>query len=408
MLSNRNAKPLISNTDVDDDRIEALVPALSTCKCLQLLKISSNPSITTRGWQSFATILETPNCNLERLDTDGWNEIASNNIDDKVLAAFANALKNNHTLQSLHLYNSPSITTIGWQPIIKLLSNSSSVNATFLSNHTLWDVGQLELGYSEHETLESLLELNRRTDKKEVATVKVLQQHGDFEMQPFFEWEFKVLPMVLDWLETASACQMPQGFEPHIERRKLSCIYQFVRGMPLLYVETFMLNQMLAPPPNIPKNQLKMWRSIIQRRKNQLQTLSNTQLQSFANDVITDLVSSRYELNEYTNDLNNLNNENSLQDSTFKMDLLTGHYSSLLLMQVAPQLPNSTSLCHDLTLHLVALFYRSVDERLPPAIRIHGLNAVRRAFASLDHWLSVRNKESNGEKKNDGGKSNEC
>ena len=398
----------ISNTDVDDDRIEALVPALSTCKCLQLLKISSNPSITTRGWQSFATILETPNCNLERLDTDGWNEIASNNIDDKVLAAFANALKNNHTLQSLHLYNSPSITTIGWQPIIKLLSNTLSVNATFLSNHTLWDVGQLELGYSEHETLESLLELNRRTDKKEVATVKVLQQHGDFEMQPFFEWEFKVLPMVLDWLETASACQMPQGFEPHIERRKLSCIYQFVRGMPLLYVETFMLNQMLAPPPNIPKNQLKMWRSIIQRRKNQLQTLSNTQLQSFANDVITDLVSSRYELNEYTNNLNNVNNENSQQDSTFKMDLLTGHHSSLLLMQVPPQLPNSTSLCHDLTLHLVALFYRSVDERLPPAIRIHGLNAVRRAFASLDHWLSVRNKESNGEKKNDGGKSNEC
>ena len=44
--------------------------------------------------------------------------------------------------------------------------------------------------------------------------------------------------MVLDWLETASAYEMPHGFEPHIERRKLSCIYQFVRGMPVLYVET--------------------------------------------------------------------------------------------------------------------------------------------------------------------------
>lgn len=381
----------ISNTDIDDDGIAALVPALSTCTCLQSLRISSNPSITTRGWQSFATILEAPNCNLERLDTDGWNEIASNNIDDEVLAAFANALKNNHTLQSLNLYNSPSITTIGWQSIIELLSNTLSVNATFLSNHTLWDVGQLGLGYSEHETLESFLELNRRTDKKEVATIKVLQQHGDFDMQPFFEWDFKVLPMVLDWLERASACQMPQGFEPHIEKRKLSCIYQFVRGMPLLYVETFLLNQMLAPPPSIPKNQLKMWRSIIQRRKHQLQTFSTTQLQSFANDIITDLVSSRYEANEYTKDLNNVNEENSQQDSAFKMDLLTGHYSSLLLMQV-PQLPNSTSLCYDLTLHLVALFYRSVDMRLPPAMRIHGLNAVRRAFKSLDHWLSVMNK----------------
>jgi len=177
--------------------------------------------------------------------------------------------------------------------------------------------------------------------------------------------------------------------------------------MPLLYVETFLLNQMLTPPPNVSKNQLKFSWYIIQYRKRELQTLSNTQLQSFANDIITDLVSSRYEENKYTNHLNNANKEDGQQNSAFKADLLTGHYSSLLLMQV-PQLPNSTSLCHDLTLHLVALFYRSVDMRLPPAIRIHGLNAVRRAFASLDHWLSVRNKESNGEKKNDGGKSNEC
>ena len=32
--------------------------------------------------------------------------------------------------------------------------------------------------------------------------------------------------------------EMPDGFQPNIGRRKLSTIYQFVRGMPLLYVET--------------------------------------------------------------------------------------------------------------------------------------------------------------------------
>ena len=57
-------------------------------------------------------------------------------------------------------------------------------------------------------------------------------------MQPFFEWEFKFLPLVINWLERASECEMPRGFEPNIDRRKLSTIYQFVRGMPVLYVET--------------------------------------------------------------------------------------------------------------------------------------------------------------------------
>ena len=57
-------------------------------------------------------------------------------------------------------------------------------------------------------------------------------------MTPFFEWEFKVLPLVITWFERASTITMPSNFEPNIGPRKLSSIYQFVRGMPLLYVET--------------------------------------------------------------------------------------------------------------------------------------------------------------------------
>ena len=68
--------------------------------------------------------------------------------------------------------------------------------------------------------------------------IKILQCHNDFDMLPFFEWEFKVLPLVLSWFERASVLEMPDNFEPNIERRKLSTIFQFVRGMPVLYVET--------------------------------------------------------------------------------------------------------------------------------------------------------------------------
>ena len=116
-----------------------------------------------------------------------------------------------------------------------MLCDTTSVNATFLSNHTLRYVA-LGTNANANETIG--LYLNTRDDKKEVAVIKILQNHADFDMLPFFEWEFKVLPMVLRWLERASEYEMPEDFEANIERRKLSTIYQFVRGMPLLYVET--------------------------------------------------------------------------------------------------------------------------------------------------------------------------
>ena len=60
--------------------VEALVPALSTCASLQKVRINQNPSITTRGWKSLGTILESPN--LTELDVD------QNNVDDEAAAAF--------------------------------------------------------------------------------------------------------------------------------------------------------------------------------------------------------------------------------------------------------------------------------------------------------------------------------
>jgi len=56
-------------------------------------------------------------------------------------------------------------------------------------------------------------------------------------MTPFFEWEFKVLPLMMNWFVRAWGI-VPRNVEPNIGPRKLSSIYQFVRGMPVLYVET--------------------------------------------------------------------------------------------------------------------------------------------------------------------------
>ena len=216
----------ISRNNIGDEGIEALVHALTNCSNLKELHLSNNPSITTKGWQSFAAILESPNSNLEDL------YISHNNVDDQAKAAFVKALTNNCRLKEFHL---PPLSEDCLWAFSNLLCDTSNVNATFLSNHTLYYLGN---EVNANDIIRPLLDLNEGDDKKEVAMIKILQHHRDFEMQPFFEWEFKVLPIILGWLERASVCDMPEGFEPNIEERKLSTIYQFVRGMPVLYVET--------------------------------------------------------------------------------------------------------------------------------------------------------------------------
>jgi len=228
----------LPNIELDDEGIDALVPALKNCSRLKDLKLCNNPQVTTKGWQHLASILEPLNSSLKDLTMMG------NRIDDEVVQTFVNALVNNRALHSLDLDNSnPSITEKGRQALSKLLCDTSSVNATYLSNHTICDI---DFGSTRTNTnVKSLLQINGIIninfvvdDKKEVAIIKILKHHDDFDMLPFFEWEFKVLPLMINWFERASAITMPDNFEPNIGPRKLSSIYQFVRGMPDLYVET--------------------------------------------------------------------------------------------------------------------------------------------------------------------------
>ena len=140
-------------------------------------------------------------------------------------------MRNNHKLKNLGLFGN-DITAEAWPPFSKLLCDTSSLNNTYLSNHTL--VSMTLRNCPGH--IQSYLGLNRsREDKGQIAMTKILQQHSCFSMQPFFEWEFKVLPLVIDWFEKAAACTTT--FDEKIKRTKLSCIYDFVREFPMLYIE---------------------------------------------------------------------------------------------------------------------------------------------------------------------------
>jgi len=218
----------LTNNEIDDEGIDALVPALENCIHLGILKLDDNTSISLRGWQQLASVLEAPDSSLTTLS------IEENNVDDEVVAIFTSALSSNFTLGTLRI-GEISTSRHRWSAFSKLLCDTSSINATYLSNHTLHYLGPIQ----NEDPIKALLDLNQRYDnEKEVAMIKILQHHNNFDMMPFFEWEFKVLPLVINWFEKASSITMPRGFEPNIGPRKLSSVYQFVRGMPLLYVET--------------------------------------------------------------------------------------------------------------------------------------------------------------------------
>jgi len=184
--------------NIDDEVIEILVDSLSNCNQLRELNLSSNRSIRSSGLEEVATLLEMPDLKLEKLF------LQDNNIGDAEALVLANALANNTTLKTLSLSNC-HITNEGWAPFSKLLCDTSSVNNTYLSNYTLVHVGSHDCRILPDFVADvgTYLVKNRSSDdKRRVAMAKILLNYSHFNVQPFFEWELKVLPLMtvgLQW-----------------------------------------------------------------------------------------------------------------------------------------------------------------------------------------------------------------
>ena len=55
-------------------------------------------------------------------------------------------------------------------------------------------------------------------------------------MKPFFEWEFKVLPLMINWFANA-AIWTNDEYEEKVNKMKLSVIHDFIKEFPMLYIE---------------------------------------------------------------------------------------------------------------------------------------------------------------------------
>jgi len=203
----------LSSCRIDDVIVENLVQSVRGNRHLKRLDLQDN-IIKRAGCESLVTLLQDPNCNLVTLDLN------NNMIDNDGATIMADGLSNNHKLEGVCLDGNDDISASGWNAFFRVLSNPSSINATYFSNHTLCRIasfGSVKVAgsrlYDEDglipSRLLSLIELNGIGDDNNlVARQKILDCHfsGDFNMEPFVEsnMEMKVFSHVLGWVGRSS------------------------------------------------------------------------------------------------------------------------------------------------------------------------------------------------------------
>ncbi|KAL7552931.1 hypothetical protein ACHAWF_017531 [Thalassiosira exigua] len=206
----------LSHDILDRDLIPLLGTSLaqnSTLKTLKLNSILTIPSDWGALTTSISAILGNRNSTLERLDLTG-NGFYEFNEKNEALISLAASLENNTSLKGLLLEDDyedvdfgyeyedeedmPPVTPQAWNALSLVLCNTSSIMATFSSNHVLQ---VLELAGCVPREVASLLKLNKQS-KSEAARFKIVNAHfsGDFDVRPFVEMEMKTLPHALAWM----------------------------------------------------------------------------------------------------------------------------------------------------------------------------------------------------------------
>ena len=230
-----NLKTLdLDNNAIDDQGLQALAAGL-TNSTLEELFLSGN-LITGVGLRSFSTYFQSVSCCLKTLNLYGIN------FGDEGAMALAEGLMGNKFLKSLNFNPDHSgITDVGWAAFSKLVCDPSSINSTYHSNHNIRTIGH----NSSPLDIRQYLGLNGCPHP---AIHKILKSHPDIDMEPFFQWKLKLLPVVTSWFGSCRS-RIYLGESIHrqsLQNRELSAFYKFVRGMPSLtvisYWQQFVMN----------------------------------------------------------------------------------------------------------------------------------------------------------------------
>jgi len=252
--------------NMTNEQLLPLVEAVRGNRSLEILDLARN-RISDNGCEALAALIEDPNCNLlyiglreNMINVVGATSIANslanndrlNNLDlsDNRIGnvgaiVIANSLAKNNKLQRLSIYNNrithpnPYLEEI----FSRSLCNTSTINDTYSSNHKMEKVLLYTYSQKPSQQLQSLLELNKGTNKSHVAIKKILLYHPNIEMEPLYgwgsedEWSLKALPYIVAWFDRArEAVANDDGESYNIDTKALSAIYHFAKDMPLMFV----------------------------------------------------------------------------------------------------------------------------------------------------------------------------
>ncbi|KAL7537033.1 hypothetical protein ACHAWF_005640 [Thalassiosira exigua] len=210
---------------IDDEGLAILVEKLANISSVNELVLMSLPFVSSYGWASFANLLRSPNSKLQRIN------ISENRLNDRAAVAIANALHENKFLLRMTMErgffhideddDEYELTGTGWSAFIDALCDTSSLDATFTSNHTFRGIYTEDLP----DGLFYLLEMNELGCKRRVARKKIIEHHfpfGSDNINLFSGMELNVLPKAIFWI----CRERVDG---------LSLMYQLALHMPYLF-----------------------------------------------------------------------------------------------------------------------------------------------------------------------------
>jgi len=225
---------------ISDEGLHALAEGAAThCEELDL---DRNESITATGLRYLSSSIRSDSCRVETLYLQGT-------IRDDGMEALGQGLVGNQSLTSLHLVdydNGITVTSAGWLAFTTALCDTSSVNSTYLSNHTIHSIEDEVDGETIPRDISLYLRLNGEHPRY-VARCKILMKHPHLDMTPFLHLGLKYLPLTLAWFERAKPCTsltihdeelderrlVLEESEDAFQSRELTAMYEFVRGIPM-------------------------------------------------------------------------------------------------------------------------------------------------------------------------------
>jgi hypothetical protein len=209
----------LSANNVDDAGAELVALRLEN-STLRGLDLKHCPNITAVGFRAIAGALRSSTIQHLLLGHP-WVVVDDTNEDalDDIMICFAEALKFNSSLELLRGFRT---SDIGCSALANALCDTSSIENTFISNHTLFTL----LNTPSNERLVELLRMNTGRNKASVVREKIIKYHfNDVEncAQVFGSMEMKLLPTALSWI----------GRDNH----GYSLMYNFSRSMPWLMLQ---------------------------------------------------------------------------------------------------------------------------------------------------------------------------